>query len=303
MLRGSFCWFIVTTPAEVAFRLVLGPPKRAELVPLQASARNCRFQVSCSLKALNMERSALGGMGGQRLGNTPLSVPSGRILLVEGNWQGLAVERAVRQGAGGQLCARIEILRVVSIRQRGVDPRRHVASRRTQRETVLADEYAIERPALQEHAQNPVGMTEDGQRPVAADHDAVGRILAGQGAIRGLGDRLLGIEPPGGVDLLGMGVAHEHVYWRRPLLRNTKLHLRFQRTTVAAINPMTTSLASARTVSDFSSLPGCNPRSSTVAAPPGMGPPRPLNAAISSTRIFPVFRSTRVGTGSGRRNW
>src|ERR1035441_5333409 len=76
MLRGSFCWFIVTTPAEVAFRLVLGPPKRAELVPLQASARNCRFQVSCSLKALNMESSALGGMGGQRLGNTPLSVPS-----------------------------------------------------------------------------------------------------------------------------------------------------------------------------------------------------------------------------------
>src|ERR1039457_2505858 len=66
MLRGSFCWFIVTTPAEVAFRLVLGPPNRAELVPLKASARNCRFQVSCSLKALNMERSALGGMGGRR---------------------------------------------------------------------------------------------------------------------------------------------------------------------------------------------------------------------------------------------
>src|ERR1035438_10170593 len=76
MLRGSLTCVSVTTPAEVEVRLVFGPPNRAEFVALNASARNCRFQPSCRVKALNIDRSALGAMGGRRVGNVPLSTRS-----------------------------------------------------------------------------------------------------------------------------------------------------------------------------------------------------------------------------------
>ena len=73
-----------------------------------------------------------------------------------------------------------------------------------------------------------------------------------------------------------------------------------QRASVSPIRPMTTSLASVRTVSDRSSFAGSSGRSSTVAAPPAMPRPFPLNSATSEMRTLPVFKSTRGGIGSGR---
>src|SRR5581483_12500334 len=73
MLRGSFTWVRVTCPAVVAFRLVLGTLNCAELVALKASARNCRLYFSWMRKALNMETSAFGTLGGRSVGKRPLS--------------------------------------------------------------------------------------------------------------------------------------------------------------------------------------------------------------------------------------
>src|ERR1041385_1562569 len=76
MFRGSFVWDNPVVPAAVDVRLVLGRPSCGELVALKASARNCRPKFSCSLTALNRDRSALGTLAGRRLGKRPLSVRS-----------------------------------------------------------------------------------------------------------------------------------------------------------------------------------------------------------------------------------